>query len=338
MTKRVLIVDDDVGVLKTFKAGLARYDDTFAVLTAEDGLVAVDQLKRNTVSLVVTDLKMPRMDGLSLLSYILEHFPEIPVIIITGYSTPEMERSAWESGAVGYLAKPFMVKDLAKRIITTLRREADGGTLHSISSGMFLQLVEMEEKTCTIRILCKSSGRQGVIFFRRGELLDAKTEGLRGEEAAHEIFSWGQVSLKIQNSCQQKERRIHRDLQAVLLEAMRLKDESGLRERHQEAGQENGERPAGKEKGHSLKHLMNTLSRQFPEGAGVEDLYRDKHWNSLVREIQTLGIAVKAGDFRAAYVDKADGHDFIILPGEEATVISVNPKCPRDRLMEALSE
>jgi hypothetical protein len=87
-----------------------------------------------------------------------------------------------------------------------------------------------------------------------------------------------------------------------------------------------------------LKHLMNTLSRQFPEGAGVEDLYRDKHWNSLVREIQTLGIAVKAGDFRAAYVDKADGHDFIILPGEEATVISVSPKCPRDRLMEALSE
>jgi DNA-binding response OmpR family regulator len=338
MVKKVLIVDDDVEVLKSFKTGLSRYDDTFVVLTAEDGVAAVDQLKKNAVSLVVTDLRMPRMDGLSLLSYILEHFPEIPVIIMTGYSTPEMERSAWERGAVGYIAKPFRIKDLAERIIATLRREADGGTLHSISSGMFLQLVEMEEKTCTIRILSKISGKQGILFFRQGELLDARTDGLRGEDAAYEIFSWGQVSLNIQNSCQQKEKRIRRDLQAILLDAMRLKDENGPKEGRHEGTEESKGRPGGKEQGHSLKHVENVLAQQFPEGAGVEDIYRDKHWKSLVEEIQTLGTAVKKGDFKAAYVDRVDDLDFIILPGEEITVITVSPKCPRDRLMEALSE
>jgi DNA-binding response OmpR family regulator len=338
MVRKVLIVDDDLEMLKSLKEGLTRYDDTFSVLTAEDGLMAVDELKENTVSIVVTDLKMPRMDGFSLLSYILEHFPEIPVIIITGYSTPEMERSAWEGGAVGYIAKPFMINDLAKRIITTLRREADGGTLHSISSGMFLQLVEMEEKTCTIRILSKSSGKQGILFFRQGELLDAKTDSLRGAEAAYEIFSWGEVSLSIQNSCQQNEKRIHRDLQAILLEAMRLNDERRSRERPQEGKDKNRERPSKKEKGYSLEHVKNILAKQFPEGSGVEDIYQDKGWKSLVQEIQTLGTTVEAGDFKAAYVDRGDVRDFIILPGEEVTVISVSPKCPRDRLMEALSE
>lgn len=338
MVEKVLIVDDDVEMLEIVKEGLMRYDDTFSVITAEDGLKAIDRLKENTVSIVVTDLKMPRMDGFSLLSYVLEHFPEIPVIIITGYSTPEMEHSAWEGGAVGYIAKPFMINDLAKRIITTLRREADGGTLHNISSGMFLQLVEMEEKTCTIRIVSKSTGKQGILFFNQGELLDAKADGLRGEEAAYEIFSWGDVSLSIQNSCQQKEKRIHRDLQAILLEAMRLKDERRLRERPQGDKNKGKEKTARKEKGYSLEYFKNLLAKQFPEGSGVEDVYQDKSWKSLVQEMQNLGTTVEAGDFKAAYLSRGDSRDFIILPGEEVTVISISPKCPRDRLMEVLSE
>ncbi len=170
----------------------------------------------------VSAASMTKMDGFSLLSHIMEHYPEIPVIIITGYSTSEMERLAREGGAIGYIAKPFMIDDLAKRIITTLRKEADGGTLHSVSSGIFLQLMEMEEKTCTVRLIEKSSGKQGILFFLDGQLLDARCDSLRGEAAAYEIFSWDDVSLSIQNSCSQRERRIHRDLQAILLDAMRL--------------------------------------------------------------------------------------------------------------------
>ena len=114
MVKKVLIVDDDPEILKYLKEGLSRHDETFSVLTAIDGLDALDQLKQDTVSIVVTDLKMPRMDGFSLLAHIMEHYPEVPVIIMTGFSTPEMERSAWEKGAIDYISNPFMVNDLAK--------------------------------------------------------------------------------------------------------------------------------------------------------------------------------------------------------------------------------
>ena len=90
MIKNVLLVDDDHEMLVALKEGFQRYKDSFAILLAADGLKAVESLKKNTISLVVTDLKMPGMDGFELLAHIMEHYPDIPVIIITGYSAPEM--------------------------------------------------------------------------------------------------------------------------------------------------------------------------------------------------------------------------------------------------------
>ena len=107
MTKKVLVVDDDQKMLRTLKKGLEKHSGTFAVLTAKDGLIAVELLKKNNISLVVTDLKMPRMDGLTLLSHIKENYPDIPVIIITGDRTPKSKKLAQERGAIEYIKKPF---------------------------------------------------------------------------------------------------------------------------------------------------------------------------------------------------------------------------------------
>jgi CheY-like chemotaxis protein len=339
VVKKVLIVDDDQEMLVSLEEGLSKYDETFSITTAEDGLGAVDALKNSTISLVVTDLKMPKMDGFSLLSHIMEHYPEIPVIIITGYSTSEMERLAREGGAIGYIAKPFMIDDLAKRIITTLRKEADGGTLHSVSSGIFLQLMEMEEKTCTVRLIEKSSGQQGILFFLDGQLLDARCNSLRGEAAAYEIFSWDDVSLSIQNACPQKEKRIHRDLQAILLDAMRLKDE--LRRLKKGATPRKKEPPPVKERIERVSPVQRVkqfLKKEVGEGYGIEDVYEDNSWENFVEGIERLGAAFQAGGFRVAYIDRGESKDFVLLPGESVTVVAVNPKCARDRIMEALSE
>jgi CheY-like chemotaxis protein len=339
VVKKVLIVDDDQEMLLSLEEGLSKYDETFSILTAEDGLGAVEELKDSTISLVVTDLKMPKMDGFSLLSHIMEHYPEIPVIIITGYSTSDMERLARKGGAIGYIAKPFMIDDLAKRIVTTLRREADGGTLHSVSSGIFLQLMEMEEKTCTVRLIEKSSGKQGILFFLEGQLLDARCDSLRGEAAAYEIFSWDDVSLSIQNACPQQEKRIHRDLQAILLDAMRLKDELRRLGKGVTPGKKEPTSKKEKiEKTKPVERVKQLLKKEGGEGYGVEDVYEDNSWESFVKGIKRLGAAFQAGAFRVAYIDRGESRDFILLPGESVTVIAVNPKCARDRIMEALSE
>ena len=82
-------------MLLALREGLSKYRDTFTVTMASDGRQAIQILETTVVSLVVTDLKMPHIDGFELLAHVMQHYPEIPVIIITGYSTSELERLLW---------------------------------------------------------------------------------------------------------------------------------------------------------------------------------------------------------------------------------------------------
>lgn len=344
MIKRVLIVDDDQGMLLTLKEGLESQIEGFCVLIAGDGLSAIEKLKKNPISLVVTDLRMPRtgMNGYMLLTYVMEEYPDVPVIIMTGYGTVETEQQARAGGASGYIEKPFTVEDLAREITTILEEQSDGGTLQGVTSTTFLQLIEMEEKTCTIRMFDKSSGKQGALFLREGELFDARVGNLRGVSAAYEIFSWDEVELSIQNACAMKKKSIKSDLQAVILEAMCLKDEAGNDEEaaislefEEEPGKGDGKDAS--EKPNALNGIRRKLEDKIGERCGLEDIYPDNSWNGLVEQMARVGSFFNVGELRLIYIDMDESNDFILLPGQDTTVISVRPQCPRERIIQILS-
>lgn len=337
MIKNVLIVDDDPEMLLALKDGLGKYNETFSLLLAEDGMKAIEILNSKTISLVVTDLKMPGMDGFALLAHVMENYPDIPVVVITGYSTAEMERLAREGGAVGYIAKPFMIETLARKILITLRRESEGGTLHSVSSGIFLQLMEMEQKTCTIRLTGKDSDRTGVLFFKDGELLDARVDDLQGKGAAYEIFSWDEVTLSIQNECPPMENKIQSDLQPIILEAMRLKDEKEAKEKTTEKAKTEKvkvEKPVEKD---TLGIVKERLKNNLGDRSGMEDLYYDGKWNTFMDHMDKIGITLDLGKIKIGYIDRGEDNDFVLLPGKETTVLKMNQRAPRDRVMQLLS-
>ncbi len=224
MIKKVLLVDDDRDLLLMSKEGLENYAKSFSVIIAEDGEAAIERLRRNHISLVVTDLQMPRIDGFGLLAHIMENSPDIPVIVMTGFATTELEKKLGSKGVVGYIQKPFMLDELAQKILKTLRMESEGGFLHGFSIGIFAQMIEAEQKTCTIRVFNRRSRQRGTLFFRDGDLLDARLNGISGIKAAYIILSWEEASLSIQNSCATVHKKIESELQYILLEAMRQKD------------------------------------------------------------------------------------------------------------------
>jgi len=332
MVRNVLIVDDDKEMLLALKDGLSKYKETFSVLIAEDGTVAVKTLKEKSVSLVVTDLKMPHMDGFALLTHIMENYPDIPVIIITGYSTPDMERLAREGGAVGYIAKPFMLEDLARDIMATLRKESEGGTLHSVSSGIFLQLMEMEQKTCTIRLEDKSTGKKGVLFFQDGELLDARVNNLQGKPAAYKIFSWEEVNISIQNVCPKMENKIESDLQPLILEVARLKDENRTKKKEVEEVKAQVAEPLD-----TLDDIKYKIEKQLGSKCRLEDLYIDTSLDDWAVQMSSVGDFFGIGKLKVCYLDKGETNDTILLPGKNTTVISVGSKCPKDKIIQVLS-
>jgi CheY-like chemotaxis protein len=334
MTRTVLLVDDDREMLLALREGFSRYAESMRVLLAGDGLEALEVLKREPVSLVVTDLKMPRMDGFELLAAIMGGYPDIPVIIITGFSTPDMERLARRGGAVGFIAKPFLIEDLARQILMMLRRESEGGTLHNVSSGMFLQLIEMEQKTCTIRLEDKTAGKKGALFFVEGALFDARVGSLQGEPAAYEIFGWEQVSLSIQNDCSVRENRIQKDLHPIILEAARRKDET----KSSAAADPQGPATAGREQGTGhLARLQHKIEQSLGPRSGVESIFADSVWDARVKRLCRHSQKLGLGSLVMAYIDRGDPRDYVILAGDAPVVIAVSRKCPRDKLMQILA-
>ena len=338
MTKKVLFVDDDPILRHIIQKKFTRYKHSFTVITAGDGLEAMEKLNENTIALVVTDLQMPKMDGLSLLAHLSEKYPDIQVIVQTGHSTPESKKIALERGAAGYIEKPLNAEDLGQKIITTLKKESEGGTLQSVTLEMFLQLIEMEQKTCTIRVVEKKYGKQGALFFKDGDLLDARFGAHRSKSAAFEIFSWGKVALSIQYDCAIKKKKIDGDLQALLIDAVRLRDEAGENEKLVAGTPETKDIDESKPKALPVEDIVRNKLEKVKGGSKyLIDIYQDNSWGDLLTQASEVGKFFVAGTLKSCYIDRGEATDFILLPGKEITVISIDPKCPRDRFLRALN-
>lgn len=112
--RHVLIVEDDPATRRLYKFLLSNAG--YSVLEAVDGVAALEQLSLHRCSLVISDMNMPRMDGLELTKTIRRDHPELYVIIITAFGTPDVEKQALRVGANDYLTKPFEFEELERRI------------------------------------------------------------------------------------------------------------------------------------------------------------------------------------------------------------------------------
>ena len=115
----VLAVDDELNIRRVLAAMLKR--DGYEVTTAADGEQALAVMARTPVQVVVTDLVMPRLDGLSLLRRVAADYPDVPVIVITAHGTVDSAVAALKAGAFDFITKPFAQEELRKVIAKAAR-------------------------------------------------------------------------------------------------------------------------------------------------------------------------------------------------------------------------
>lgn len=108
--KKILIVEDDE-ILRTMLTETLSSLDYFPI-GVEDGQIALSQLKTQDFDLVITDIRMPKIDGMTLLKNIKETVPQLPVVLITGFPSSYPAQRALQEGADGYLAKPFRIEKM----------------------------------------------------------------------------------------------------------------------------------------------------------------------------------------------------------------------------------
>ena len=112
-----LIVEDEPLMRNYLADNLTRiHPEWRASQSCRDGLEAMDILKREKFNLVITDIKMPSMDGLELSQYIHERYPDTKVIILTGYNEFDYARTAVRNGVVDYLLKPLEDRELTEAL------------------------------------------------------------------------------------------------------------------------------------------------------------------------------------------------------------------------------
>ncbi len=223
----ILIVDDDRNFLLSLADGLRSLEEDLDILTAPNGEEAVQLLDTSGIDLIVSDIKMPKMDGFELLAHVSRNFPGLPVIIITAFGTPEIENNMRTMGTFQYLEKPLDFNALIESIYTGLEAKSSG-YLKGISLPSFLQLVEMENKTCTLKI--RESNKTGFLYFTKGQLMDAETQNLEAEDAALEIISWEAAAIEIDWKTKRKTKKIMNPLSAIIVEAFSRKDETQKQE------------------------------------------------------------------------------------------------------------
>ena len=121
MSQRILIAEDEAISLKHLTYALEK--EGYAVTGAKDGMEAFSLYQKNAYDIVVADIKMPGMDGLTLLAKIKEKDPDMDVIVITGFGSIESAVDAMKKGASEYVTKPFNLEELNLKITKVLEKK-----------------------------------------------------------------------------------------------------------------------------------------------------------------------------------------------------------------------
>lgn len=125
--KRILIVEDEATLSYFLAYSLMSEAEDYEVVTARDAETAVSKMEERPFDLVISDIVLPQMDGLTLLRHTRKQWPETKAILMTAYGSPEVRSRAEAMGASAYIEKPFVYSKMRDVVLESLR----GAEAHS---------------------------------------------------------------------------------------------------------------------------------------------------------------------------------------------------------------
>ncbi len=117
---RILVVDDEKIVLQSCRRV---FEDRFEVIAATSAEAALEALQRESIGVILLDIKMPGKDGMTLLKEIKAKWPNIPVIVMSGYATTETVEQVSRTEAATFIAKPFTPDELVEAVAKVIEKE-----------------------------------------------------------------------------------------------------------------------------------------------------------------------------------------------------------------------
>ena len=222
--RKVLIVDDEETLTWSMAKSLSKDKDKFEVIIANNGSEAINLLRRNEIDIVISDIRMPDINGLDLLVKIRKEYPQTRVIIMTAYGSSDVQKEANRRGSLFYVEKPFEISDIRKIIIDLIAKKK------GFQGKVFgLQLTDIIQMNClgrlTTALIITKDGERGVIYLNEGEVIHAECGEQKGTDAFYRILSWQEGEFVSNTDVTPPAQTIYQSWEHLLIEAMRRNDE-----------------------------------------------------------------------------------------------------------------
>jgi len=214
--KKILIVDDEEDLTWSIARNLTKDNELFEISCVNSGDKALKLLSKTAVDLVITDVRMPGINGLDLVLEIRKRYPSTKIIVMTAYGSQEIEEQADKRGAFKYIEKPFDMKVLKKLIFETIIEPIENfeGHLMNIRLRDVLSMYCMSQNTAALDI---SNGKEkGIVYFDKGEIVHASCREFVGESALRLMLSWKRGNFKTTLGGFSDQRTIKRCWQSLL--------------------------------------------------------------------------------------------------------------------------
>jgi CheY-like chemotaxis protein len=226
---KILLLDDDVRFLETYQAILVGLPSKPEVRIAASGARALAMLESDSYRLIICDLKMPKMDGLQVLSIVRRKFPNLRTVVLTSVMDEQFRSRAYALGVDLFWEKPTSkseIKMFLDCLESLLGREDEQG-FRGVQSKSLVDLIQLECISQSSSVLRITNGPlTGRIWINSGDVIDAETETLTGEEAFSKILSWKTGNFESLPPEQAHPRHITKSYNALLLESAQAIDEA----------------------------------------------------------------------------------------------------------------
>lgn len=226
---KILLLDDDADLLAVYREILAQLPSQPEIFVATNGPRAMKLLESESFRVFICDLKMPKMDGLQVLSAVRRKYPQLRTVVLTSVVDEQFRSRVYALGVDLFWQKPSSdeeVKMFLECIESLLEREDTGG-FRGVQSKSLVDIIQLECISQTSAVLRITNGPLvGKIWILNGEITDAETEQLTGEAAFRRILSWKEGNFELLAPDPSRPRRITKSYNALLLETAQAIDES----------------------------------------------------------------------------------------------------------------
>jgi CheY-like chemotaxis protein len=349
-TNKILLLDDEQDLLDLYREVLSQLPSQPEIYTANSGARAIALLEAEPFTLLISDLNMPKMDGLQVLSIVKRKYPQLRIVVMTSVMDEQYRSRAYAMGVDLFWQKPGTeqeIKMFLDCLESLLGREEHGG-FRGVQSKSLVDIIQLEclsQGSSVLKIT--NSSLEGRIWVIDGDVIDAATQSLSGEDAFKQILSWKTGNFEILPPDPKRPRTIHNSYQGLLLDSAQALDEAeaaGMTT-NSGAGAESGTTPGSPlakfSRTPGVEFVLSTRTDRRTEldSWGVDNPPAMEEWAvSLFEDFHNLGEKLQAGLLEQIDCRGPQRHAAIAAVGNRRLCVGLHRTLSAEQSRETMKE